>query len=311
MILLTGAGGLLGGYIKEQFSSEKIATLGLRDVSDYRCDLTRETPELGDAEFETVIHTAGTEEDLRGMVLNLEGTRRLVSALEKNPPSHFVFISSSKVYSRDAGENINEDTNTWATTEAGKSKALAEDLLKNWCDERDVTLTIIRPARMFGNGVKGDTLQLFNDALSGKYIHIRGNDAKVSMVCALDVARGIKELYRRGGIYNAADNHPVKYIEMVEAMTANAGAKKRMTHLPANWAEWLWRLGRWIPSIQRNLSPATVEARMKTLTIDGSRFANAAGIKYHDTLEVIEHRDKTYPYSHGKLESMKVGNIEV
>ena len=150
---------------------------------------------------------------------------------------------------------------------------------------------------MFGNGVKGDTLQLFNDALSGKYIHIRGNDAKVSLVCALDVAKGIKEIYQLGGIYNASDNNPVKYIEMVEAMTANAGAKKRMTHLPADWAEWVWRLCKWIPSIHRNLAPKIVEARMKSLTLDGSKFAEKAGIKYHNTISVIERTDKDYPYA--------------
>ena len=151
---------------------------------------------------------------------------------------------------------------------------------------------------MFGNNVKGETLRLFNDALSGKYIHIRGNDAKVSLVCALDVAKGIRQLYMHGSIYNASDGRPVKYIDMVEAMTANAGAKKRMTHLPANWAEWVWRLGRWIPSIDRNLHPEVVQYRMKSKTLDGSHFSETAGITYHDTIDVIERRDKNYPYIH-------------
>lgn len=309
MILLTGAGGMLGGYLKEQFSDKKIATLGLREDSDFKIDLSKETPDFGDMVFETVVHTAGTEEDAKAMALNLEGTKRLLNALEKNPPSYFVFISSQQVYSRDAGENISEEVNTWATSVSGKSKALAEAFLREWCDEKGVTLTIVRPARMFGTGVSGETLRLFNDAISGKYIHIRGNDAKVSMVCALDVAKGIKNIYKEGGIYNAADNNPVKYIDMVEAMTANAGAKKRMTHLPAIWAEWIWRLGRWIPSIHRNLSPETVEGRMKTLTLDGSKFARVAGIQYHDTLEVIERRDKTYPYCEGVTKD-KGGKLE-
>ena len=296
MILITGAHGMLGQYLSQQFQNEKFLSLGLNPDSDFRIDLKEETPDFGSVSFSTVIHAAGTEEEKDAMVLNLDGTKRLISALENNPPRNFVFVSSYKVYSRDAGENIDEETNTWATDQTGKSKALAEDFLRNWCETRDVTLTIIRPARMFGNGVKGETLQLFNDALSGKYIHIRGNDAKVSLVCALDVARGIKNIYQRGGIYNAADGRDVKYIDMVEAMTANAGAKKRMTHLPPAWAEWVWRLGRWIPSIHRNLSPETVESRMKTLTLNGSRFAEKAGIDYYDTLAVIERRDKGYPY---------------
>lgn len=297
MILITGGGGMLGRYLSEQFENKKLATLGLREDSDYKADLAKETPDFGAVQFDTVIHTAGTEEDSNAMALNLEGTKRLLKALEKNPPAKFVYISSYKVYSRDAGEDIDEETPTWATSEAGKSKALTEQLLKEWCKERDIILTIIRPARMFGNGVKGETLTLFNDALDSKYIHIRGNDAKVSLVCAYDVARGIKEIFEYGGIYNASDSHPVKLIEMVESMTANAGAKKRMTHLPASWAEWVWRLGKWIPSIHRNLSPETVESRMKSLTLNGSKFMEAAGITCHDTIAVIERTDPSYPYS--------------
>ena len=296
-VLITGAGGMLGRYLADEFKEEKIVTLGLRPEATFSVDLTKETPSFGSEYFETVVHAAGTEDAASAMALNLEGTKRLLQALEDNPPENFVYVSSYKVYSRDAGENLSEDTNLWASDETGRSKALAEQYLREWCERNDVTLSIIRPARMFGEGVTGETLQLFNDALSGKYIHIRGNDARVSIVCALDVARGIKGIYDMGGIYNAADPDPVRFIDMVEALTANAGAKKRMTHLPASWAEWLWRLGKFIPSVNRNLHPEVVEARLKSLTLDGSRFAAAAGFSYYNTLRVIERQDPAYPYS--------------
>ena len=294
--LITGAGGLLGHYLIKEFNDQKVKTLGLKEKNDYVVDLARTTPSFGTEIFDTVIHAAGTEDDTKAMELNLEGTRNLLNALEINPPQNFVYISSYKVYSRDAGENVDEDTNTWASDDTGKSKALAEDLVKDWCGKREITLTIIRPARMFGKGVKGETLRLFNDAISGKYIHIRDNNAKISLVCALDVARALKTVYKKGGLYNASDNIPRKFIEMVESMTANVGAKKRMTHLPAAWAEWVWRIGRIFPSIQRNLSPQVVEQRMKSLTLDSSRIHKASGIKFHDSIAVIERRDKDYPY---------------
>lgn len=297
MILITGAGGMLGRYLTEEFQKEKVKTLGLREDADFRVDLTANEPEFGSEAFSTVIHCAGTEEDSSAMALNLEGTRRLLASLEEFVPENFVYVSSYKVYSHDAGENVTEDANTWATGPVGQSKALAEKCVQEWCEKRDVTLTIIRPARMFGNGVKGDTLQLFNDAISGKYIHIRGNDARVSLVTALDVAKAIKRVYKSGGIYNAADGRNPRLIEMVEAMTANAGAKKRMTHLPAPWAEWLWRIARFVPSIRRNLAPDVAAERMKTITLDGRRLAETAGIKYHDTIEVMELNDPDYPYS--------------
>ena len=293
---------MLGSYLREQFADQEVLTLGLREESDFKFDLTREIPEFGENGFETVIHAAGSEEEEKALSLNLEGTNNLLKALEENPPENFVFISSYKVYSRDAGENVTEDTPTWASNETGRSKALAEDRLKDWCDKNDVTLTIIRPARMFGNGVKGETLRLFNDALTGKYIHIRGNDAKVSIVCALDVARAVKAVYEYGGIYNLEDGRPVKFLDLVEAMTANAGAKKRMNHLPAAWAEWVWRLGHIIPSIQRNLAPKVVEDRMKTLTLDGTKVRQKTGLNFFDTISVIERKDKNYPYEENKIQ---------
>lgn len=288
---------MLGSYVKDQFRGMKVSTLGLKETNNFVCDLTKEIPSLGDIRFNTVIHCAGTEDDSIAAALNHGGTLNLLKGLEGKAPENFVYISSYKVYSRDAGENLDEETNTWASDETGKSKALTEKELKEWALSNNVTLTIIRPARMFGNGVSGETLRLFNDAVKGYYIHIRGNDSKLSLVTAFDVARGVKALYRHGGIFNAADGRNPRFIEMVESMTANAGAKKRMTHLPVAWAEWVWRLGRWIPSIQRNLSPEVVEKRMKTLTLDGSRFADIAGFVYYDTIKVMEGLDSGYPYT--------------
>ena len=297
MLLITGASGMLGRYIKEEFDGFEIRTLGLSEGNDFVCDLTKYEPSFREQKFETVIHCAGTENDEMADELNYKGTQALVKALSLNPPENFVYISSYRVYSEDAGENIKEEENLFATTEAGKSKARAEEYLRDWALKNDVTLTIIRPALMFGNGVKGKALELFNDAIDSKYIHVRGNDARVSVVTAYDVARIIRKIFDRGGVYNVADNFNPRLIDLVEAMTANAGGKKRMTHLPLAWAEWIWRLGRWIPSIDRNLSPETVEKRMKTFTLDGTKAASVAGLTYFNTLEVLERTHSSYPYS--------------
>lgn len=296
MILITGACGMLGNYVALEFAEEDVTTLGLRSESDLRCDLTESVPDFGNKKFETVIHCAGSEDNGFAMALNLEGTKNLLKGLKGKEPENFVYVSSYRVYSQDAGENVCEDENLWASDETGKSKALAEEILKDWCKKNKINLSILRPAWMFGNGVKGETLQLFNDALTGKYIHIRGNEARVSIVTAYDVAKSIKLVHKKGGIYNVADGTNPKLIELVESMTANAGSKKRMTHLPASWAEWLWRFCKWIPSINRNLSPEIAAKRMKTLTIDGSKLTEL-GLDYHNTLSVMEHTDSSYPYS--------------
>ncbi len=299
-VLITGATGMLGGYLREEFgrdSNRQILTLGRSRDNNFVCDLKSSVPDFGNTKFNTVIHCAGTEDPEDAMELNLNGTRHLLQALSNCPPAYLVYISSFRVYSPNPESAASEEDVSFGTDAIGKSKLLAEQMLTEWADENNVILTIVRPARMFGSGVGGETLNLFNDALSGAYIHIRGNDAKISLVTALDVARGIEKIYSKGGIFNAADGHNPRFLDMMEAMTSNVGRQKRMTHLPVAWAEWIWRLGRWIPPIDRALNPVTVEERMKTFTIDGTKFAEASGIRYYNTIEVISRTDSNYPYA--------------
>lgn len=295
LALVTGADGMLGGYVCRLLAEDfNVTTLGRGESNSIRCDLLEQSPDLDSRKYELVVHCAGSEDDANS-VLNTEGTSRLLEALSKNPPKYFVYVSSASVYGGE-GENISEDAMLSPATEAAKSKEKAERTVASWAAQNGVTPTIVRPARMFGTGVHGDTLRLFNDALNGSFIHIRGNDARVSLTTALDVARVIAGVYKTGGIYNVADGRDPRFVDMVQAMTANAGREKRITTLPASWAEWLWRTCKWIPTIDRNLNPGVAGKRFKTLTIDGSKAAGSAGIEYYNTIDVIARRDETYPY---------------
>lgn len=327
-ILVTGAGGMLGHYIYQKLKSRiahatggeansdsceseagsdlyegdaksgscRITTLGLRPESDIRCDLSNGVPNLGERKIDFVYHCAGSTEETDAIAVNLDGTKNLCKSLTDNPPRHFVYISSHEVYSPDAGENINEDAPTWALGKVGQSKALAESFLKEWCEKNDVKLTILRPARMFGEGVHGETVALFNEALSGKYIHIRGNNAKTSIVTAYDVAEAAIRLSDKGGVYNVSDGRPIRFLDMMETMTANAGARKRMTHLPGKWADFFWRYMRFLPIVSSQLNPETLSRRSKTQTLDNSRCREAAGMEFFDTAAVIARTEPDYPY---------------
>lgn len=294
--LVTGASGMLGAYVSRLLSADfNVDSLGRGEVNTIRCNLIKDVPELGSQKYELVVHCAGSEDDSEES-LNTEGTHNLLKALSADGlPKWFVYISSSNVYGQE-GENITEDTILSPHSSAARSKEKAEREVSHWAQENGVTLTIIRPARMFGTGVHGETLRIFNDALNGSFIHIRGNNAKVSLVTALDVAKAIVAVYQSGGIYNLADGKNPMLIDMVQAMTANAGREKRLTTLPSSWAAWVWRLCRWVPAINRNLNPTIVGDRLKTMTIDGTRIAEVTGINYYNTIEVIARRDTDYPY---------------
>lgn len=269
--ILTGADSLLGRYVKMELEG------------------CAPQPEL------TLYHCAGTEDDSDAIAQNLEATESLLESLPAEP-RRVVYVSSWQVYSPDAGEGIDESRPAFARSEAGKSKARTELLLEKWCKSRGVILTIVRPAQMFGTGVGGAMLRLFNRAVSGHYVHIRGNEAKTSAVTALDAARAIVKLAGKPGIFNISDGNAYRWIDLVEAMTANAGAQKRMTHLPEKWASFIYRWFKFVPIVKETLSPEALEPLGRTIMLDNSKVCRATGITFHNTLDVIARRDKTYPY---------------
>lgn len=296
-ILLTGASGMLGGYLLPILKDDNVVTTLQRHDADIICDLTKDTPDFGQKTFDLVIHAAGSHDETDALDLNLEGTQRLLNALSDNPPKEFVYLSSWEVYSPDSGEDVKEDHQLWASTKVGQSKARAEDLVGKWCAEHEVLLTILRPARMFGKGVKGEMKTLFNDVINSRYIHVRDNNARLSLVCASDVAEAIKNLHSVGGIYNVADQAGASWIELAEAMSANSGAMKRQTFLPKKWAEVAWKFTPWIPAVKASLSPETLSHRSKTLTLSTDLLKKTLpNWNPFPTIDVISRKNKDYPY---------------
>ena len=297
-ILITGASGMLGGYLLTLLKNEdnEVTTLQRHDA-DIICDLKSDKPDFGKKTFDLVIHAAGSQDEADAFDLNLEGTRRLLFALEETPPKEFVYVSSWEVYSPDSGEDVKEDHQLWASTKVGQSKARAEDMMVKWSAEHDVLLTVIRPARMFGKGVKGEMKTLFNDVVNSRYIHVRGNDARLSLVCAIDVAQAIRRLHTFGGTYNVSDGRGAKWIELAEAMSANCGAMKRQTFLPEKWATAAWKFASWLPPVKASLPPETLARRSKTMTLsDMNLRERIIGWDPYPALDVIRHECPDYPY---------------
>lgn len=149
---------------------------------------------------------------------------------------------------------------------------------------------------MFGRGVDGELLRLFNRVIRGHYVHIRDNDAKMSAVTALDAAKAMILLAGKPGIFNISDGVGHTWLALAEAMTANIGAQKRMTHLPEKWAKFIYKWFGRLPLVEETLSPAALEPMSRTLVLDNTRVREATGLEFHNTLDVIDRRDNTYPY---------------
>ena len=209
----------------------------------------------------------------------------------------FVFLSSWRVYGLDAGRDVDESAPLFAADAEGRAYARAEKLIADHARNLGKPLAILRAANLFGNGISGPMLGLFNRAIRGHYVHVRGNDAMLSAVTALDAAAVMQLMAGRNGIFNLSDGQEYTWPQLVTAMTANAGAEKRPVTLPAKWVKWINRIFGRLPIVAETMSEAAQKPVSQTLTLSTERLRNALNYDFHPTLEVIARRDATYPYS--------------
>lgn len=305
-ILITGASGFLGAYLLQEFSDCSIFTLSRHAVSaDTRhiiADLRAGIPALPDEKFDLVVHAAGSEDEADS-ALNLEGTRNLLHALSalSERPAALCYISSWQVYPPLEGADISEGYISYSSrlslSAVGESKLAAERECMLWSEASGVPVAILRPGLMFGNGIHGYMERMFDMVINSRYIHVRDTEGRLSIVTALDVARAVRLTAGLNDIFNVSDGRGPSSLALAEAMSANAGAMKRMPALPQKWADMAWNLFKKIPLVKENLSPQVVKRRSEQRNLSPAHIIETTGISLFNTLEVIKRTDDSYPYS--------------
>lgn len=201
-VLVTGAGGFLGGYLvrtllalyrlgKVEQPVQVVAMV--RDVararvrlSDIASDSSLEllewdlnriaVPQIGPCTY--VLHAASQASprfygtDPVGTLLpNAVGTAALLEALQtqSSDPRGFLFVSSSEVYGSVPGDVLLSETQYGildpATVRAcyAESKRLGETLCIAWCQQHKVPTYIVRPFHTYGPGLQAEDGRVFAD----------------------------------------------------------------------------------------------------------------------------------------------------
>ncbi|MDE6007224.1 MAG: sugar nucleotide-binding protein [Muribaculaceae bacterium] len=246
----------------------------------------------------TLFLCCDSDTESNGQGIDAETAMSALHDMGRPLPDTVVYLSSQRVYGMDAGHNVNEDGHISPTDKAGPRFARVESLLTEWAKSNGARLIIVRAANIFGDGVDGEMLRLFNRVIRGHYVHVRGNDASLAAVTSVDVAKALIALANSEaeGIYNLSDGNEYTWLQLAEAMTANVGTEKRMTHLPPKWVKWIVRLFGRVPIVAETMSEEALSQTSRTLTLDNTKLRQAIGLKFHNTLDVIARRDKTYPY---------------
>jgi nucleoside-diphosphate-sugar epimerase len=249
-VLVTGASGFLGHAVCAELRDRdhEVAALVRRPGSEPP-NTDAVSGDLSDADALTrvvdtgrpdcVIHLAAeiaSQRDAdRIAEVNVEGTRRLLTACEAGGAPRFVFTST--VVTGDAeGAELDEDSELPVETAYGRSKQEGERLVQ----ASGLYTAIIRPSHVYGPG--GWYAEEFVKRLRqpGRFAVIGSGENWWDVVRVEDVASACVDAAERapsGAVYHVVDDEPIRYYDFV-ALTADALGVGKPRRVPA----WLARL---------------------------------------------------------------------
>ncbi|MDF3798545.1 NAD-dependent epimerase/dehydratase family protein, partial [Enterobacter hormaechei] len=172
-VLFIGASGFVGTRLIEITRNEFDVTNFDKQQSHFYPDITvsgdvRNQEQLDKAltGFETVVLLAAEHRDDVSPTslyydVNVQGTRNVLSAMEKNNVKNIIFTSSVAVYGLNK-VNPDESHPHDPFNHYGKSKWQAEEVLREWFNKapEERSLTIVRPTVIFGERNRGNVYNL-------------------------------------------------------------------------------------------------------------------------------------------------------
>ena len=240
-IAITGAAGFIGARLKAGLEAEGHDVAGLDLAGKTPVDIEdRDALVSACAGCGAIYHLAAAHRDdifprTRYYDVNVQGTKNVIHAAEKNNISKIIFTSSFAVYGLDA-KTPDENSAPAPFNDYGKSKLEAEDALKDWAAQDPArSLTIVRPVVVFGEGNRGNVYTLIRQISAGKFVMIGQGENRKSMAYVENVAAFLKFcLHEKPGvqIYNYADKPDYRTKELTDVVYAAMGKKKSALRLP-------------------------------------------------------------------------------
>jgi nucleoside-diphosphate-sugar epimerase len=252
-VLITGASGFVGFHlINEALRNNLEVYAAVRKSSDVRHleglniqytfldynDVTSLVKELEDKQYTYIIHAAGTTAAKTGADYNLVNatyTYNLALAATKAniPLKKFVFLSSLAGLGplSDKSNTIKDDTFPNPVTAYGKSKLLAEQLLKPLTS---LPLIAIRPTAVYGPRDK-DIFIILKKFSQGMEPYIGKMDQQLSFVYVKDLAQvAVQALFSNitHKSYNISDGKAYNRYALADYSKQILGKKTFRIHLP-------------------------------------------------------------------------------
>lgn len=233
-ILITGATGIVGkklltelnrfSYDIRILTRKKENYAATSDNFEYAAGNLEDKNSLDNATrgIDTVIHLAAithTNNQKLYYQINIEGTKNLLRAAEKNGVKNFIFISS-RVASIEGGAYAH-------------SKLLAEEAVKS----SQLNWIILRPAEIYGAGEKEAVSKLIHIIKNNKFIPIIGNGQySLSPVYIDDIIECIAEILQKNSYskktYTLAGPEEFTFTELTDKISKVLKVKRIKIFIP-------------------------------------------------------------------------------
>lgn len=188
------------------------------------CNAIELEPLLTDSDYVILLaaeHRDDVSPSKRYYDVNVEGAKNVIRAMDKQGIKKLIFTSSVAIFGLNK-DNPDENHEADPFNDYGKSKWMAEEVLKEWYHNDPVgkTLIIIRPTVVFGRGNKGNVYNLLKQIISGRFMMIGRGENKKSMAYVKNVSAFIRHCISSGisgfNIFNYADKPDLTMNELIK-----------------------------------------------------------------------------------------------
>ena len=302
-ILVTGASGFLGGHLCHALAASGANVHGLvrgKPARAIRGVSRLITGDLHDRErlrtalrgAFAVVHLAGrahlrsespatAKSELHRV--NVEGTDSLIDEVLRSDVRRFVQVSSVAAVTGGGDEPVSETTPPRPVTAYGESKLAADAIVSSRLSEAGIKYAILRPPMIFGPGMKGNPLRLFDLVQRRIPLPLASIRNQRTLLYVGNFVEAVKLFLPdqpfQSGYYMVADKERVSTPDLVRVVAKALNVKPRLLPVP----KFLIRLGARVGDAfgGQTFLPTTpqVEQLVGSLVVDSSLLTRATGYK--------------------------------
>ena len=204
--LVTGASGFIGSQLilalkKNGYELRLLSRQKILNYDNVLCDLgTEKIPESALDSIDVVFHLAGYTHDVVNSPSkdklyydgNVKATSELIKIAANKGVKNFVFLSSVKAGGFTSSDiSMSEDDEAPPKDVYGFTKRAAEEEILQVAKINNIIVSIIRPALVYGDGMKGNLADMLNSIKKGWFPPLPETNNKRSMVSIIDLVEAI------------------------------------------------------------------------------------------------------------------------